>query len=362
MNKPIVGILTWREGKRFAEPAYFKRLLRAGHKLGMTVFLFSPADVNTRKRQVRGYTASQTGWMSSLYPWPDVVIDRYRYTPTQAFKDYVAFRKKGVFLYANNRLANKWKVHQVLWKDERMRRWLPETNEYSRTGLQAMLARHPLLYVKPSNGTGGRGILRLERGKNGYRLLGRDKERAKVESRPQNTDLLCKKVDRWVNKGMFVIQQGLRLELIDARSNDMRLLIQKDGNGEWSITGYGMRLGGKNSATANLHGGGKAVAVEPFLERHFGTDKAQAILAECRQLARQTAETIEAHFGRMIELGLDIGIDVHGKVWLIEVNPKPGREIFKELGKIAQYQQAIEKPLQYASYLANEKKRQRAEA
>ncbi|MET3289418.1 UNVERIFIED_CONTAM: hypothetical protein ABID98_001988 [Brevibacillus sp. OAP136] len=362
MRKPRIGILTWRQGLRFAEPAYFRRLLATGEHLGATVYLFSPQDVSFASKEVKGYIRTAKGWEARQFGWPDVVIDRFRYTPTQAFKDYVAFRKKQSFLYANNRLANKWKVHQVLWRDPAMHRWLPETVNYSRAGLKEMIGRHPQLYIKPSNGTGGRGILCMKRTKQGYRLLGRDTKRTKVESVQPNWQLTAGKVARWVNNGLFVIQQGLNLDLIPGRSIDMRLLIQKNEHGEWSITGQGMRIGGAKSATANLHGGGQAMRVRPFLERHFSAGQTDYIMQECAHLAKQTANTIEQHFGRMMELGLDIGVDVKGNVWLIEVNPKPGREIFRELGAMDTYKQAIQRPLQYALHLAATREKEKVRA
>jgi glutathione synthase/RimK-type ligase-like ATP-grasp enzyme len=353
MKRPVIGILTWREGKKFAEPAYFRRLIRAGQALGSTVFLFSPQDVSPSGRQVRGFVPDGRSWQARMFTRPDVVIDRYRYTPTAAFRQYVAFRRTNGFLYANNRLANKWKVHEVLWRDARMHRWLPEAMLYNHVNLPNMLARHSLLYLKPLNGTGGRGIVRLEKTAEGYRLLGRSKDRAKVSALIRRIPALLRWIDRWKNEKL-IVQQGLRLDLVPKRSVDMRLLIQKDGDGRWSITGAGMRVGGERSATANLHGGGKAVPAQAFLRSRFGEQRAREIIRDCEQLAYQTAETIENHFGRMIELGLDIGIDVDGRAWLIEVNPKPGREIFRELGTPQVYREAIRKPIQYALHLARQ--------
>jgi glutathione synthase/RimK-type ligase-like ATP-grasp enzyme len=352
MKKPTIGILTWREGKKFAEPAYFRRLIRAGNELGCSVFLFAPHDVLASGRQVRGHIPNGPGsWQARLFPRPDVVIDRYRYTPSDHFKRYVSFRKQNRFLYANNRLANKWRVHEVLWRDQRMHRWLPEAMLYNHTNLQKMLGRHPLLYLKPLNGTGGRGILRLEKTGAGFHLLGRDKQRAKRSVVIRQMPALLRYIDRWVNE-KFIVQQGLRLNLIPNRTVDMRLLIQKNGAGAWSITGCGIRVGGERSATSNLHGGGKAISAQTFLSPRFGEERTREILHDCHQLAHQTAETIENHFGRMIELGLDIGIDVNGRAWLIEVNPKPGREIFKEMGAFDLYRQAIRNPIEYAIHLA----------
>ncbi|WP_400163718.1 YheC/YheD family protein [Brevibacillus sp. TJ4] len=357
MKRPVIGVLTWREGRRFAEPVYFRRLIKAGEKLGATVFLFAPHDVLAGGKQVRGYVLDHNGkWQAKLFPTPDAVFDRYRYTPTQAFRDYVAFRRNSRFLYANNRLANKWRVHDVLTRDPRMHRWLPETLLYTSPAiLTRMLARHALLYVKPINGTGGRNILRIERTNAGYRLLGRDKQRAKVTSLLSTVPAVQRFVSRWAKGDRYVVQQGLHLELMPRRSVDMRLLIQKDGSGEWSITGHAIRVGGERSATSNLHGGGKAVPVPAFLSPRFGAEKTKQIISDCEQLAHQTARTLENHFGRMVEFGLDIGIDVEGRAWLIEVNPKPAREVFREMGMSELYQKAISRPLEYALYLARTK-------
>ncbi len=353
MEKPCIGILTWREGTRFAEPAYFRRLIREGRELGATVFLFSPPDASLAKRLIRGFVPAQGGgWVSRRFPLPDVVIDRFRFMRSPAFREYVAFRKQNGLLYANNRLANKWRVHQVLEQDERMRRWLPETHLYNRSKLREMLMRHRLLYVKPSNGTGGRDVLRIERKDGAYHLLGRDKLRGRRVRQLRSVHALLDWVSRWATGDKFIVQQGLYLDLVPDRAVDIRLLIQKNSLGQWSVTGAGVRIGGRQSSTSNLHGGGKPVPAGAFLTGRFGQQRAGAILHECHELAEQTAQTIEKHYGRMIELGLDIGVDVDGRVWLIEVNPKPGREIFRQMGQMQRYRQAIRRPLEYALYLA----------
>lgn len=355
MKKTTIGILTWRDGTTFREPEYFRQLLRTGRELGATVFLFSPSDVNVNERKIRGVALSaKDKWILKTFRWPDVVIDRYWYTQKPIFKEYMEFRKKPYFLYANSRFTNKWRAHEVLSQNPNLRKWLPETHLFNGqlSKLKEMLRRYRVVYLKPITGTGGRGILRVERKNGQYRLLGRDRQRAKKFALVRQESSLLQRVKRWVGRDRYLLQQGLDLALIPDRSIDIRLLIQKDSTGNWDITGMGVRVGPKNSATANLHGGGKAVRAEPFLKEYFGEETANEIIQECKQLAYQTAQTIEAYFGRMIELGLDIGIDVLGRVWLIEVNPKPGRDIFREMGQTQLYRLAVARPLQYALLLA----------
>jgi hypothetical protein len=353
MQKRIIGILTWREGKRFEEPGYLRRLVQAGQKLGATVYLFSEQDVHVAERKIRGFVpAPDGGWVSRWFPWPDIVIDRYR----KRVKEYLRLRHSKLFRYANSTFAKKWRITQLLAADDRVKRWIPETVIYTPNKLRLMLQRHPLLYVKPGNGTGGRGILQVAAKGSEFQLLGRDKRLAKHSVRLKSAAAVERYVGRWVQfqrirGGNFMIQQGLDLALVPNRVADVRLLIQKNDRGEWSVTGCGVRLGGSGSSTSNLHGGGRAVAFEPFMTERFGPDRAHEILRECHQLAWQTAATLEEHFGRMIEFGLDIGVDVNGRVWLIEVNPKPGREVFRQMGQMRTYAEAIRRPLQFALFL-----------
>jgi hypothetical protein len=367
VNKPIIGILTWRSGQKFAEPGYFRRLLQAGRELGAIVYLFAPQDVLPEDRRIRGFTPGHgRSWKSRLYAWPDIVIDRYRYYPTPRHVGYLPFRRQELFRYANSPLANKWSVYQVLAADEQMRRWLPETQIYRSSLLPDMLAKHSRVYIKPANGTGGRSILRIERIAGGFRIAGRTMRLRRVEGRLKTFPGLVRKVNKWVETEMLakercLIQQGLVLDLLPDRTVDLRLLIQKTADGQWDVTGQGIRMGRKNSSISNLHGGGKALPASRFLIPKFGRVRTRDILMDCHNLARRTAQTLEQHYGQMIEFGLDIGIDVKGEAWLIEVNPKPGREIFRKIGQHDRYRQSIRRPLEYAISLLRKDSQQTVE-
>jgi hypothetical protein len=357
--KKRIGILTYRGEKGFIEPGFLRRLVQEGKAMGAEVFVFSPQDVDVASRRVKGFTPEAAGWKSDWYAWPDIVIDRYRYYPIEKHKSYLPFRKKNWFRYANSRFANKFRVHQVLLQEEELHRWLPETRLYRRGELADMLKRHGVVYVKPTNGTGGRSILRVERRGKVYLLRGRTKHQGRKSAVLPTLSALTREIERWTNREkygeeQFFLQQGLDLALLPGRTVDARLLIQKDGSGEWRLTGVGMRIGPKRSSTSNLHGGGTAVPAGRFLAFRFGVEEAERIIRECRELALKTVEKIEKHFGPMMEFGFDLGIDGNGRVWIIEINPKPGRDIFRKLGQFDRYRQAVRRPLEYALRLAED--------
>lgn len=105
---------------------------------------------------------------------------------------------------------------------------------------------------------------------------------------------------------------------------------------------------GKNSPTSNLHGGGRGKEAQSVLKPFFGSKKSKRIIRECLTLSHLIANTTELDCGRMMKLGIDFGIDVHGRIWLIEVNSRPGRRILKEISDLDNYRKANRLPLEYA--------------
>ena len=81
------------------------------------------------------------------------------------------------------------------------------------------------------------------------------------------------------------------------------------------------RNGVKGHIVSNRHRGGKVEQAYLTLSKMFA-DKNKTIeyIKKMERLAIQAAQTIEYcgfHFGK---LGIDIGIDIEGHVWLIEIN------------------------------------------
>ncbi|ELK43227.1 YheC/YheD family protein [Brevibacillus agri] len=362
LPKRVIGILTWRQGQRFGEPDYLRKLVLAGQKLGAEIYLFSHQDVHGKEKKIRGFVPKAGGgWTSRWFPWPEVVIDRYR----RRVPEYIRMRNSDLFFFANSPFSKKWRVTQLLAKDERVKRWIPETHLYEKKKMTSMLARYPLVYVKPGNGSGGKSILRVAAVGKEYALSGRDKQYQVHTARLDSKAAVENWVGRWVAEqriadGNFLVQQGLDLGLIPNHVVDVRVLIQKDAEGEWSVTGSGVRIGEPGSSTSNLHGGGRAVPFVPLIESCFGRRQAPHTIRECHLLAHEVASTLEDYFGRMMEFGLDIGVDVNGQVWLIEVNPKPGREVFRQIGELDTYATAIERPVQFALYLARSRQNRMA--
>jgi len=364
MSAPHLGIMALYRARanRFEEREYFRKLILAGRRMGLNPYLFTPEDVDDRNRRILAhwYDAERKTWVRKWVPFPDIIFDRCRYQPTRRFEQLKEFRARYPDLvYMNRPLANKWGIYQRLSANRDIAPHLPDTRLYVDHGeFEEMLLKHGTVYLKPINGTGGRGILRVRRtagGPNGagrYTVQGRDLNRRLIALRQLDARKLRTLLADRRRRGDHLMQQGIDIELADGRVHDFRALMQKDGNGEWQFTGMACRVGPPRSVTSNLHGGGRAVLSRAVLMHRFRSEqKAEEIETGIRRLCFSVVRDLEERYRDMCELALDIAVDRKGWPWLLEVNPKPAREIFARLGMTDVYRTAIERPLQYALWL-----------
>ncbi|QNK59919.1 YheC/YheD family protein [Paenibacillus sp. PAMC21692] len=371
MTQPVLGILTLylNDAGSLEERRYYERMTTEGRKLGLQVFVFTPQDVSLSGDRIRGlfYHPGTGRWTRRWTGFPTLVFDRCRIQQSHRYDQLLKFRSRYDGLtYLNKPLRNKWQIHNLLSKDSRFGSYLPKTRYINSVNdVREMLRSHPLLYLKPINGTGGRGILRVERLKDGsLTVQGRDKNRRIVSPQRMSSDKLGSYLSKWNLKEVrYIAQQGLQLKLANGCVHDYRLLVQKNGEGKWTVTGCAGRIGAPGSITANLHGGGRAVKMDGLLEQWI-TDaaKREDVKREVAEFGVGIAAYLELVCGALCELAIDLAIDKSGRIWLIEVNPKPAREVFFRAGETEVYRQAIVKPLEYALWRSKQKKRKTASA
>ncbi|PZE21452.1 YheC/YheD family protein [Paenibacillus xerothermodurans] len=346
-------------GKKLEEIDFFRKLSVHGRKLGIHVLVFTPDDVDGDKVNALYYSMPARKWKRKLTAIPELVYDRSRYRGAQNLQKITKFRAlHDKIRYLGRPLTDKWSMYQIMSGESDIAKHLPATVLYSGPeDLLRFLKQHQRIYLKPHKGTGGRGIVRLQRASdNVYFLQGRDRQRRIIPAQMIEEKEITEKLNGWNMEGQYIIQQGIPLALKNGRVHDFRMLVQKDGDGRWQITGCAGRVGPKKSVTSNLHGGGAAVPMDVLLtERFEDQSKVESIKEDAHTLGMKVAQFLEEHFGSLCELGIDLAIDPSGKVWLLEVNPKPSREVFSRIGEKSTYRTAVTRPLQYARYLFSRK-------
>lgn len=350
----------------FANSGFYRRLCLLGDQRGIRIFVFSPNRIRWSDGSVTGYTYNrQTAqWTKGQFPLPSLIYDRCffpnRETYQQYHKQVRKLRSRADIHFIGNGLAGKWQVLQQLRKDSYLQPYLPETEQLSDVELLlAWLARKENVFLKPQGGSQGKGALRVIYSKDPterFQISGRDGRNRPVHKQFTDRTKLKQWLHSFIGRRPYLIQDYLPLHTLDGLAFDVRSLVQKDGCGRWQTTGMAVRCGKPGSITSNLHGGGNAEEVVPFLVREFGDHKTEELQHLLDELSERIPPLLEGAHGRLAELGIDFGIDRTGQVWILEVNSKPGRELFKKLNHTEARRLSLENLIRYAQYLFKRKR------
>lgn len=365
MAQPVLGILTLylNDRKALEERPVYEKMIAAGKRIGIHVFVFTPQDVDDGSGRINAlhFNTETRSWSRKWVKFPHVIYDRCRIQRSHRFQQLLAFRRRYSHLaFLNRPLRNKWTIYRTLSRVPSFRNHLPVTRLYqSAEDVTSLLRKFPTVYVKPINGTGGRGILRIDRRTDGtYILQGRNHSRGIVKPKVVSGHSLAPAIRSWDMHGdRYIAQQGLNIKLPGGRVHDYRMLVQKNGTGIWEVTGCAGRIGPAGSITSNLHGGGQAASMNALLRQWVGSEaQISQIKSTAEKFGISVARHLESTYEALCELALDLAIDRSGRIWLLEVNPKPSREVFSKAGERDVYRKAIVRPIEYGLWVYQQRK------
>ena len=324
-------------------------------------YVFTPGSINWSNNTARGYVYKQLTpdrgvWIANVYPLPDVVYDRIPSRSSEA-RSLIRNTKNRLcqlpyLKYFNPSFLNKWKVYQLLINDPSLHPYMPETRVLTAENLKDLLAKYNIIFLKPANGSLGKGIIKIKRDEKGtlhYVTSGRRKIRSSADSVAE----LMKKTRDYRGNRAYIAQQGILLASYKGSPFDLRIVYQKNALGVWQTSKSFVRVAPRGSSVSNLASGGRVEKTKHVLKYLY---KKSAVVEEknlhIKQLCQQVAETLEkasqANYG---ELGLDIGLDKNGSPWLIEVNSKPRKTTESEVSQVI-VKNTFRRPLEYSAYLA----------
>jgi len=357
---PMVGIMIEILGgpsKRYAgQTTFIKSLIIRGQELGEICFAFSPYAINWQRQLVTGYTYRKGAWVKQTFPFPDVVYPRER---TYAYsRVIVEIRKKFDALgvkFLNPQLAGKWVTYQTINNQPHLKDFVTDTRLLTNfTVVEAMLKKYRTVYLKPIIGSKGQNIIRVTRNRSNklYQYQYQKNQKA-VRGAATSLGQLKASLSSVMGKRDYLVQQGINLLIDEGHITDIRVIVQKNHTGKWMVTGIGCRMGPAGSITSNLSSGGRGAKLTTVLERHFSSQQQRdQIESDIRYIALESARVLEKTIGSAGEMGVDLGIDVDGKVWFIEANLRPARRIFRLIDEPFIRQQSIVNPMLYSRYLA----------
>lgn len=338
-------------------------LSEIGAKMAAEIFIFTPSCIDWRSKTTRGYvykrvTENNGIWAESRYPLPDVVYDRIPSRAIEARENIKSARRRLKNIedlkYFNPSFLNKWRVYKLLNTNEELSPYLPETKPLTSANLADMLNHHKVVFIKPSNGSQGKGIVKARKDKNTGIILGLFGCQRIRRINAGNSIEFLSKIDSITKNKSYIVQQGIDLIKYQNSTFDIRIIYQKNGLGTWAISKKFVRVAAPKSSITNLSSGGRTERSVIVLKHVFHNDKnlIDEKNSEMEKLCEMIANTLESNSESIFgELGLDIGIDKKGQLWLIEVNSKPRKTTQTEMSKIIVHN-TFSRPLEYAVYLA----------
>lgn len=365
-QKPTIAILTVQDGTRIfrGDKNNFADIIKTGTELGTEVYVITADNLKLTGNKMRGfrYDSDIKKWIRDWVPAPHVVYNRVPYRKMemlphvqQTIKACIHSNQVSLF---NPSFFNKWSLFEWLNKSARTRKYIPETQQLSSSAeLERLLREHPTVYLKPSKGKAGKGIMRLERrtGKNKqpeFRLCVQDNNGMEYKVH-NHIEGIWQEIDERRGSKEYIMQQGISLTNFNHRAYDLRALVQKTSKGEWSVTGIGARVAGKMSITTHVPRGGSIDNPQKLLNYAFGQKEAYRILKQTKQAAIILAKQIEKSSGHKLgEMSMDLGVDVSGRIWFFEANSKPMKFDEPEIR-----QKSLIRIIRYGLYLTNKAKR-----
>ncbi|MDD2421440.1 MAG: YheC/YheD family protein, partial [Heliobacteriaceae bacterium] len=356
---PLIGILTHRPaGKNYSSRPHLRTIQRYARRMGIVAVVFCAQDVCWENGTIEGMILRSSGWVRRVFPIPKVIYNRIFSRRTENRPEIAACKQAlstlpGLVLF-NPRYFDKWEIHEHLRQTVTVRSLLPETKLLEQPAdIWPLVNTYGLVYLKPVHGSQGVGIFRVGiRRKGGYYFQSRNFDPSL--SKALSKEHVEKKVKKLLGVSTYVAQQGLRLARIGGSPFDLRLLVQKDGKGVWRITKAFGRVAAPGRFTANLSQGGKAMGIRHTLAVAVVLRKRKraVVIKELEKWGSVLPKVLEENTGLNLgELGLDLGLDRYGRLWLLEINSKPRKRLVTEEGDPRQVRLSMQRPLAYGRSL-----------
>lgn len=332
--------------------------LEACNEIGASVYTFSLNDIDLINKRVYGYIPSLDSlgnmvWNEEWLPIPDLIVNRALVT-SPGFKNRKI--QKLINCFPNVKIINritritKWKMHKSLRKNYEINKYLPKTVLFdSMDSLNNMLKEFSCVYMKPTDSSLGFGVVKITKEKrNVYQA--NYKRRGKNYSVSGNLRDILLQLKSLMGKRTYIIQEGIPLATYRGDIFDIRVCIQKDGTGKWSIPLWIVRAARPDSVVTNNAAGGSELEVETVISTVF-PNNANEILDKIKNAGLLISEAIENRFPGIGDIGMDLAVTNTGKIYFIEANLRHTKFMDGSSEEYRKWNITYKLPIYYLNYL-----------
>lgn len=310
---------------------------------GIDFFYFTPNKINFKEKIILGKVLENGQWAERVFPFPDVVYNAGASSSSQS--RIKSDKLSEMVPFTSHSVGSKFRVYNKINKGHKFANYLiPFKIIYNEKAIYEYLNNHQKIILKLTSGNQGTGLYYVERVGDKYLVI------EKTTKQVLNNIEFDQFIDSKIILDKYLVQQYITCKTINGNTFDFRIHIQKNGQGRWVVTSIYGRIGPPDSIITNISNGGSAVYFEPLLKQEFPRNH-EALAGKLESLGLDLGAHMDEIYGESFdELGIDVGIERNEKIWLYEVNWRPGAPpvFYFELDVIIN-------SLQYASYLAKQK-------
>jgi glutathione synthase/RimK-type ligase-like ATP-grasp enzyme len=355
VDDPRVGILIdnynykmLRTGKELYEKFSFYE--EAANSLEMSVCFFRLDDVNAESRKTIALVRNKEGFLvTKEIQIPKVIHNRGLSSTRSAQKKIKNLTQIGYWIFNEFSRIGKWKVHLLLMNNDDLFSHLPETVPANRENFDRMLEKYEEIIIKPINGGLGRGIVSISKSERQTWKVQYDQQKGKPLKEIVFSNELPDIVTNKLCRG-YIIQQRIPLATYKGNPFDLRVSVQRNGFGQWRVTGIVAKVAKSGGYLTNVAKGGECKDFAEILE-DFPYLDAKEVFKSIEQLSLKVVKDLSSHYFNLADVGLDIGITNEGFPMFIECNGRDLRYSFRDAGMHDVWKETYATPIRYARFL-----------
>ncbi|MBU8879959.1 YheC/YheD family protein [Bacillus sp. FJAT-29790] len=279
---------------------------------------FSYKCIDFEQRKINGWVYESGNWIQKEIEFPEVIINIS--SPRTKKQSAIKNQLKDFAIFTSHPVGNKMTVYNKVLSGEKFADYLiPSTQIKSGKDVLPFFQEYQKLVIKPLSGHHGKNVMFIEEtSDDSYQLTDGSVKKIYKEK------LLTLFINRLIREKKYLLQPFIECKTRAGLTYDFRIHVQKNRNGEWEINLIYPRISGNSKMISNISSGGYRGELVPFLIEEFGDD-----YLEIKECIEQFALTFSTHFDKLYdhpfdELGIDVGIDHSHKLWIYEVNWRPG--------------------------------------
>ena len=333
---------------RIDKASTIKKRAQLALQKGVLFFCCQWNGIDWKNNSIIGYALHPLSkqWIRQRVAIPDVLYYRGNALPSVPLDYSQHNRPKGGIQWINSaRALGQWETYKAIQRKAETSNLMPKTSLLSLTSLETFLNKYTSCYVKGNFGKSGSKVFRINKINN--RLLCSSGGSIVKRISFKTLQLLYKYLQKTLGPSALV-QQEIALEKINNGPFDMRILMQKDGNGIWQISAVNFRIAKPGAIVTNFSAGAADRMLLPG-EQLPVTDLSWKTIED---FSKKCVTALESTFGPMGEIGLDAGLDKKHRLWMIEANSRPNMIAYRNATSTGKAN-ILGLPLDYSKYMTH---------